>query len=99
MYCIKSINEFFLLLNSDQWYESDLLFIYFSSCMSPTKYGYKKLGFKPVEPLPDQLHRARKQPMGDEKKDNGAGDPIKMFLEKSITRQRNKMMEKFTHVL
>jgi hypothetical protein len=31
--------------------------------------------------------------MGDEKKDDGAGDPIKMFLKESLTRQRNEMMD------
>jgi len=37
--------------------------------------------------------------MGDENKDDGAGDPFKMLLEESLARQRNKMMEKFAHIL
>jgi hypothetical protein len=37
--------------------------------------------------------------MGGEKKDDGAGDHFKMFLEESLTRQRNKMMETFTQIL
>jgi hypothetical protein len=37
--------------------------------------------------------------MGDEKKDDGAGDPIKMFLEESLAQQRNKMMDNFTLIL
>ena len=37
--------------------------------------------------------------MGDENKDDGAGDPFKMFLEESLARQRNEMMEKFTQIL
>jgi hypothetical protein len=53
--------------------------------MSPTRSGYKKLGLEPIEPLPDRSRRARQQPMGDEKKDDGAGDPIKMFLKEALT--------------
>ena len=52
--------------------------------MSSTRSGYKKLGLEPIEPLQDRSHRARQQPMGDEKKDYGAGDPIKMFLEEAL---------------
>jgi hypothetical protein len=34
--------------------------------------------------------------MGDEKKDKGAGDPIKIFLEDTLEKQRNAMMDNFT---
>jgi hypothetical protein len=37
--------------------------------------------------------------MGDDKKDGGVGDPIKMFLEEALTRQRNKLMDNFTQIL
>jgi hypothetical protein len=37
--------------------------------------------------------------MGDEKKDDGAGDPIKMFLEEALVRQRNEMMDNFVQIL
>jgi hypothetical protein len=33
--------------------------------------------------------------MGDKKKDDGVGDPFKMFLEEALVRQRNKMMDNF----
>jgi hypothetical protein len=33
--------------------------------------------------------------MGDEKKYDGGGDPIKMLLEESLARQRNEMMDNF----
>jgi len=33
--------------------------------------------------------------MVDENKDEGAGDPNKIFLKESLKRQRNAMMEKF----
>jgi hypothetical protein len=67
--------------------------------MSPTRSGYKKLGLEPIEPLQDRSRRARQQPMGDEKKDDGAGDPIKMLLEEALARQRNEMMDNFAQIL
>jgi hypothetical protein len=63
--------------------------------MSPTRSGYKKLGLEPIKPLQDRSRRARQQPMGDENKYDGAGDPIKMLLEEALTRQRNEMMDNF----
>jgi hypothetical protein len=37
--------------------------------------------------------------MGEEKRDDGAGDPFKLFLEEALTRQRNKMMDNFAQIL
>jgi hypothetical protein len=37
--------------------------------------------------------------MGDKNKYDGAGDPFKMFLEESLARQRNKMMDNFAQIL
>ena len=37
--------------------------------------------------------------MGDEKKDEGAGDPIKIFLEEALEKQRNTMMDNFAQIL
>ena len=37
--------------------------------------------------------------MGDENKDDGARDPIKMLLEEALTRQMNEMMDNFAHIL
>ena len=37
--------------------------------------------------------------MGNRKKDDGAGDPIKMLLEESLMRKRNKMMDNITQIL
>jgi hypothetical protein len=33
--------------------------------------------------------------MRDEKKDDGGGDPFKMFLEEALMQQRNEMMDNF----
>ena len=63
--------------------------------MSPTRSGYKELGLDLVEPLQDQSRKPRWKPMGDRKKDEGVGDPIKIFLEEALEKQRNAMMENF----
>ena len=63
--------------------------------MSPTRSGYKELGLDLVEPLQDQPRKPRRTAMGDEKKDEGAGDPIKILLEEALEKQRNAMMDNF----
>jgi hypothetical protein len=37
--------------------------------------------------------------MVEEKRDDGAGDPFKLLLEESLTRQRNEMMDNFAQIL
>ncbi|MCW5312228.1 hypothetical protein, partial [Pseudomonas aeruginosa] len=37
--------------------------------------------------------------MVDEKKDEGAGDPIKILLEEALEQQRNAMMDSFMQIL
>ena len=37
--------------------------------------------------------------MGDENKDKGVGDPIKILLEEALEKQRNVMMDKFSQIL
>jgi hypothetical protein len=37
--------------------------------------------------------------MGDEKKDDGAGDPFKMLLKEALARQRNKIMDNITQIV
>ena len=37
--------------------------------------------------------------MGDEKKDEGAGDPIKILLEDALGKQRNAMIDNFAQIL
>jgi hypothetical protein len=67
--------------------------------MSLTRSRYKELGLDPVEPLQDQPRKPRRPPMGEEKKDEGAGDPIKMLLEEALAKQRNAMMDNFAQIL
>jgi hypothetical protein len=37
--------------------------------------------------------------MAEEKKNDGADDPISLLLEQALTRQRDEMMENFSHIL
>ena len=67
--------------------------------MSPTRSGYKELGLDLVEPLQDQAHKPRRTPMGEKKKDEGEGDPIKILLKEALEKQRNAMMDKFAQIL
>ena len=67
--------------------------------MSPTRSGHKELGLNLVEPLQDQTHKPQWLPMGDEKKDEGAGDSIKILLEEALEKQRNAMMDNFAQIL
>ena len=67
--------------------------------MSPTRAGYKELGLDLVEPLQDQPHKSRRPPMGDDKKDEGVEDPIKIFLEEALEKQRNVMIDNFAQIL
>ena len=62
--------------------------------MSPTWSGYKELGLDLVEPLQDQPRKPQRPPMAEEKKDEGSGDPIKIFLKEAPEKQRNTMMDK-----
>jgi hypothetical protein len=45
---------------------------------------YKELGLDLVEPLQDHPRKPRRPPMGDEKKDEGTGDPIKILLDEAL---------------
>ena len=67
--------------------------------MSLTRLGYKYLGFDLVS-LEEKISCMPKIPsMERENKDDGRGDPFKMFLEESLTQQRNEMMDSFTQIL
>jgi hypothetical protein len=67
--------------------------------MSPTRSEYRKLGLKLVS-LEDNHSRTPKKPsMVEENKNDGADDPINLLLEQALTRQRDEMMENFSHIL
>ena len=52
-----------------------------------------------VEPLQDQPHKPRQPPMEEDKKDEGEGDPIQIFIDEALEKKRNTMMDKFDHIL
>jgi hypothetical protein len=50
----------------------------------PDKIWVQEVGTRTSRAFARSVTRARQQPMGDEKKDDGAGDPFKMLLEESL---------------
>jgi hypothetical protein len=67
--------------------------------MSPTRFEYSKLGLDIVS-LEDNLSCTPNKPsMAEENKNDGANDPINLLLEQALTRQRDEMMENFSHIL
>jgi hypothetical protein len=67
--------------------------------MSPTRFEYSKLGLELVS-LEENISRTPKKPsMVEEKKNDGVDDPISLLLEQALTRQRDEMMENFSHIL
>jgi hypothetical protein len=68
-------------------------------CMSPMRSKYRKLGLELVS-LEDNHSRTTKKPsMVEENKNDRAKDSINLLLEQALTRQRDEMMENFSHIL
>jgi hypothetical protein len=67
--------------------------------MSSTTSEYRKLGLE-IFSLEDNRSSTPKKPsMAEEKKNDGADNPINLFLEQALMRQREKMMENFPRIL
>ena len=60
---------------------------------------YNKLGLKLVSLEDNRSHTPKKPSMAEEKKNDGADDLIILLLEQALTRQRDEMMENFSHIL
>jgi hypothetical protein len=72
---------------------------HFFQCMSPMRSEYRNLGLQLVS-LEENCSRTPKTPsMEEENKNDGANDPINLLLEQALTRQRDEMMENFSHIL
>ena len=84
--------------NLDQWYQSRLLLIVFQ-WMSPTRSEYSKLGLELVSLEENHSRTPKKPSMVAGNKNDEASDSIKLFLEKALTRQRDAMMDNFSHIL
>jgi hypothetical protein len=72
---------------------------HFFQCMSPTRSEYINLGLDLVSLEENLSHTPKKPSMVEEKKKYGADDPISLLLEQALTRQRDEMMENFSHIL
>jgi hypothetical protein len=68
-------------------------------CMSPTRSEYRKLGLELVSLEDNRSHMPKKPSMVEENKNDGAKDSINLLLEQALTRQRDEMMENFSHIL
>ena len=67
--------------------------------MSLIRFEYSNLGLDLVS-LEENCSLTPKKPsMVEEKKNDGADDPISLLLEQALTRQRDEMMENFSHML
>jgi hypothetical protein len=64
----------------------------------PTQSGYRELGLELVSLEENFSYMPKKPPMVGENKMTRQ-DPFKMFLEESLERQRNEMMDNFTQIL
>jgi hypothetical protein len=63
--------------------------------MSLTRSEYKELGLKLVSLEERSSHTPKRPSMVGEKKYDRIGDPFKLFIEESLTQQRNDMMDSF----
>jgi hypothetical protein len=75
-----------------------LLLIVFQ-CMSLARSEYRKLGLEIVSLEENHSCTPKKPSMVEEKKNDGGEDSMNMFLEQALTRQRDEMMENFSHIL
>jgi hypothetical protein len=97
-FIVISLLSFHSKNNLDQWYQSRLLLIIFQ-CMSPTRSEYSKLGLELVSLEENHSRMPKKPSMVAEKKNDGAKDSINLLLEQALARQRDEMMENFSHIL
>jgi hypothetical protein len=71
----------------------------FFQCMSSTRSEYSKLGLDLVSLEENHSRTPKKPSMVEEKKNDEADDPISLLLEQALRRQRDEMMENFSHIL
>jgi hypothetical protein len=68
-------------------------------CMSSTRPMYIKLGVEIIYLEENSSCTPKKPSTVEEKKRDGVEDSINLFLEQALTRQRDEMMEIFSHIL
>jgi hypothetical protein len=64
--------------------------------MSLMRLGYRELGLELVSLKENHSFSPNQPPMVEEKRDDEAGDPIKLFLKEALAQQRNEIMDHFT---
>ena len=67
--------------------------------MSPTRFEYSQLGLEFISLEENHSHTPKKPSMAEEKKNDKADNPINLLLEQALMRQRDEMMENFSHIL
>jgi hypothetical protein len=67
--------------------------------MSLTRSGYRELVLELVSLEENHSCQPKRPPMVEEKRDEGAKDPIKLFLVEALVQQRNEMLENFSQIL
>jgi hypothetical protein len=67
--------------------------------MSPTWSEYRNFGLKLVSLEENISHMPNKSFMVEENKNDKAEYSINLLLEKSLTQQRDEMMENFSHII
>jgi hypothetical protein len=67
--------------------------------MSPTRSEYSKLGLELVSLEDNRSCTPKKPSMSEEKKNDRADDSINLLLEQALMRQRDEIMENFSHIL
>jgi hypothetical protein len=60
---------------------------------------YKELGLELVSLEDKRSHTPKLPLMAGEKKDDRTRNPFKLFIEESLTQQRNEMMDSFAQIL
>jgi hypothetical protein len=60
---------------------------------------YRNLGIELVSLENNHSRMPKKPSMVEEKKNNGADNPINLFFEQALRRHRDEMMENFSHIL
>jgi hypothetical protein len=67
--------------------------------MSLKRSRYKELGLKLIKPGENFPHQSKRPPIIDEKKDDGAGDPMELLLQEALERHMSEIKDQFSQIL
>jgi hypothetical protein len=63
------------------------------------RLGYREMGLELFSLKENFSSQPKWPPMVEEKRDDGVGYQIKLFLKESLAQQRNEMMDNFAYIL